>query len=428
MSTPYSFYGIEPLAVERQIVATLFLILSVLLLVDKKVELRKRRIMFMIFSAALIISHYALAYIYLAYIAFIFILSYRHGKRKVLGSLIVLFVIIITFSWYTFASISPSLTLARNIDNMYQSILTELFNPAARSSTVFTYLNPSTAASLVGLAHRLLVYVLNGFIVLGIILLVLKRKKTLFTREYRYVSILSMLILAASFIVPRFAPALNFTRIYGITLLFLAPFFVFGVEAFFELVNKVGSFLVAKFRKLHCGRQQRQVPRNLILRTATIILIISFLFQVGFVHHITRSDPLSIPLDFDRRKTTTNLSLKMSFYEVYSPEQDVLSAKWYANNLNTETRCYADYVSKTNVLTAYSTLDRDTIYTFSYATVYEYGFYIYLRHLNVHEGIVVTDTGGVQNMTEISFLFNESNKIYSNGGSEIYHKPRLTST
>ena len=75
MSTPYSFYGIEPLAVERQIVATLFLILSVLLLVDKKLELRKRRIMFMIFSAALIISHYALAYIYLAYIAFIFILN-----------------------------------------------------------------------------------------------------------------------------------------------------------------------------------------------------------------------------------------------------------------------------------------------------------------------------------------------------------------
>jgi len=421
MSTPYSFFGTEPLAVGRQIVATLFFILSVFLIVDKKLEMRKKRIMFMIFSAALIMSHYALAYIYLLYIAFIFILSYRHGKKEVLESLIVLFVMIFTFSWYTFASISPTLTLARNIENMYQSIYTELFNPAARSATVFTYLDPSTAASAVGLIHRLMVYVLNGFIALGIIMLVVKRKKTPFTREYQYIAILSMLILGASFVVPRFAPALNFTRIYGITLMFLAPFFVSGVEAFVKLVEKAGSFLLVKTHKLHCGRQRLQAPENLGLKIATMILIVAFLFQVGFVHHITGSDPLSISLDFDRRRTTTNISLKMSFYEVYSPEKDVVSAKWYARNIDNEMLCYADYVSKTNVLTAYSTLDRDTIRVLYNGTVLQHGVYVYLRQLNVYDGIVVTDTG-VLNTSQFSYLFNESNKIYSNGASEIYFK------
>jgi uncharacterized membrane protein len=422
MSTPYSFYGIEPLAVERQIVATLFFILSILLIVDKKIELLKRRIMFMIFGIALIVSHYSLAYIYLSFIIFVFILSYRHAKKDILGSLIVLFLITSTFSWYTFASISPTLTLARNIENMYQSVITELFSPAARSSTVFTYLNPSTAASVVGLVHRLLVYVENGFIVIGVIMLMVKRKEALFTREYKYMSILSMLILAASFAVPRFAPALNFTRFYGITLLFLAPFFVFGVEAFFALVKKMGSLLHAKFSKLHRGRQQLQAPNNLVLGFATMILIVTFLFQVGFVAHVTGSDPLSLSLDFDRRKTTTNLSLKMSFYEVYSPEQDVYSAKWCASHINTETRFYSDYISKTNVLTAYSTVDRDAIGVLSNDTVKQHGVYVYLRLLNVYDNIFVTDTG-VLNTSQFSFLFNESNKIYSNGASEIYYKP-----
>ena len=419
MSTPYSFYGTEPLAVGRQIIATLFFILSVFLIVNKKVELRKRKIMFMIFGAALIMSHYSLAYIYLLFVIFIFIISYRHREREVIGTLTVLFLITSTFSWYTFASISPTLTLASNVENMYQSIITELFSPAARSSTVFTYLNPSTASSIVGLIHRLLVYVQNGFIVIGILKLLVKRKETPFTREYRYISILSMLILAASFAVPRFAPALNFTRFYGITLLFLAPFFVFGAEAFFELIRKSVSFLLAKSRKFHGGRQLLQAPKNLSLKFVTIILIATFLFQVGFVHHITASDPLSLSLDFDRRRTTTNLSLKMSFYEVYSPEQDVYSAKWYANNINVEMRCYADYVSKTNVLTAYSTIDRDTIHVLYNGTVLQHGVYVYLRQFNVYDDIIVTDIG-VLNTSQFSFFFNETNKIYSNGASEIY--------
>jgi uncharacterized membrane protein len=428
MSAPQSFYGTEPLALARQIIATLFLILSVLLLVDEQMELGKRRIMFIIFGAALIVSHYALTYIYLLYIVFVFLLSYRHGKKRgILGSLVVLFVIIFTFSWYTFASISPTLTLASNIDNMIQSIFTELFSPAARSSTVFTYLNPSTAESAVGLAHRLLVYMLNGFIVLGIIKLIVKRKKTPFTNEYQVISILSILILAASFVVPRFAPALNFTRFYAITMLFLAPFFGYGVKAFFELVEKAGSFLLSKSVKLHRGKQRLQTLKNLSLRIGTTLLIVAFLFQVGFVNSVTGGDPRSISLDFDRKMETTNPSRVMSFYEVYTPEQDVFSAKWCASNINTETLFYADYISTRNVLTAYSTVDVDKISLIEYVTGSEHSVYFYLSYLNTYHSIIVTDNMGALNTSQISFLsnvlFNESNRIYSNGGSEIYYKP-----
>ena len=55
--------------------------------------------------------------------------------------------------------------------------------------------------------------------------------------------------------------------------------------------------------------------------------------------------------------------------------------------------------------------------------------YVYLQYLNVIEGIRhevnpsqmhVRKTSSIHSMTEISHLFKGKNKIYSNGGSEIY--------
>ena len=100
--TSTAFYGTEPLGLNRQIVGELFLILSVFLLISKTIPVTKRRLLLIIFGAALAVSHYSLAYIYLAIVALVFIISRVKPKfDDTLNTVTVLLLFVITFSWYT---------------------------------------------------------------------------------------------------------------------------------------------------------------------------------------------------------------------------------------------------------------------------------------------------------------------------------------
>lgn len=423
MSMLYSFYGIEPLSLPRQILAILFLTLSVFLLVNKNIALRKRRILFLVFGACLVVSHYSLSYIYLVYIIFTFIISYIQGKTGLINAASVLFFSAITFSWFIYISNSPLLGLTNAISNIFTSFTTDLFNPTARSPQVFSILDPSTISNIVGLVHRLILYIQQLFIFIGIVMLIIKRKKTSFTREYQYMSILSIVILLLCFLIPNFAPTLRLERFYQITLLFLAPFFVFGGQTVFESAKKVLPFLSTKPRMSHYESHSPQVPRNLSLQLVTVVLIASFLFQVGFVNYVTGSAPLSNSLELNRKRTSKDLGVKIGLYWVYIPEQDVFSARWHLRNVNQTALVYADLRSEMSVLINYALLDRDSIQILSNTTVLEDGAYAYLRYLNVHENIILTEIGSLMNTSDLSFLQKESNKIYSNGGSEVYYAP-----
>jgi uncharacterized membrane protein len=65
ISSPLVFYGVESLSLNRQIMAMFFLALSILVLLDKMMAIGKRRILFFVFGAALTVSHYSTAYLYL---------------------------------------------------------------------------------------------------------------------------------------------------------------------------------------------------------------------------------------------------------------------------------------------------------------------------------------------------------------------------
>ena len=108
--TSAAFYGPEPLGLNRQIVGELFLILSVFLLISKTIPVTKRRLLLIIFGAALAVSHYSLAYIYLAIVVVVFIISRVKPKfDDTLNTVTVLLLFVMTFSWYALTS-APLLT------------------------------------------------------------------------------------------------------------------------------------------------------------------------------------------------------------------------------------------------------------------------------------------------------------------------------
>ena len=68
------FYGVEPLSLNRQIIGTLFLALSILIIIDKSLSVGKRRFLLIVFGGALIVSHYSLLLIYLFLVISLYII------------------------------------------------------------------------------------------------------------------------------------------------------------------------------------------------------------------------------------------------------------------------------------------------------------------------------------------------------------------
>ena len=111
-----TFYT-EMIGLDRQIIAELFLVLLFMVLLSKKMGRFNRNLCFIVFGAALVVSHYALSYIFIFFIAFAWAAYYitrRSSKIKV--TMVILF-FVMTFSWYIYTSNATT----------FQSFLT--FNP-----------------------------------------------------------------------------------------------------------------------------------------------------------------------------------------------------------------------------------------------------------------------------------------------------------
>jgi len=395
-------------------IGMLFFASAIFSLTHKNMSIRNKRILFMVFSAALVVSFYSLSFIHLFYIISIFIISRIRGNKKTVSLGAVLFLIAITFSWYMYVSNPPLNKLTEVFQRMVDRFIVDMFEPQARVSSAYTALSPVAQTSIIGLVHKLLVYITHFFIVIGTVILTIKPKEFKFNPEFRLVAILSTFILLLCLGVPNFAPALNFSRFYQIIMLFLAPLFALGGMYFLRLIGKSASPFLRKFSKVSC--------RDLELRIVTLVLIAFFLFQVGFVNHVTKDYPYSYSLDFNRKKTSTDRGIRVSLYSIYVPEQDFFSAQWLYQNKDNISLVYADGSWGKPVLAAYTLLAYERVNYLFNTTKLESRSYIYLRQLNVREGIVHTVAESF-NISVISSLLNQSNKIYSNGESEIYCVP-----
>jgi len=243
----------------------------------------------------------------------------------------------------------------------------------------------------------------------------LKPKETGLDPKYRIMSILSAIILFLGVAAPNFAPSLNFTRFYAITLLFLAPCFVLGGKTLFDLSKNVWTR--AKGQHDH-----RNAHVHIEMLLIAIVLSAYFLSQSGFVNRVTESAPLSYSFDLNRMRTSNDLGVKIRIYNFYTPDQDVFGALWLSKNVWKTSTLYADLSSRNFVLTSYGLISRERVRLLTNTTMLGRAAYIYLRHLNIVDGIITT-YGALFNTSEISYLLSQSNKIYSNGDSEIYCRP-----
>jgi uncharacterized membrane protein len=410
ISSPLVFYGVGLLSLDRQMVAMLFLSLSILVLLDEVMAAEKRKMLFIVFGAALIVSHYSTTYLYLALIFITYAVSRIRGKKdEVLNGSMFLLLFVMAFAWYGLTG-PPITSLTNFLSQVYSRFAQDITSATARDTTV---LAPHSVLTFASAFNWALFLTVHAMILVGILVVIFKSQKAKLDPTYRILLIMSSVVLFLSLAVPNVAPALNFSRFYQLSLLFLAPCFVLGGQVFAD------SF---------AGLLRRATRRSFLGNTHKIgtvlvcaVLVGYFLSQSGFVNFVTRAAPQSLSLDFNRFITSSDLGATAGFYSAYIPEQNFFSAVWLSEHAAPISIAYADFDSRQSVLFSYGSISMQYL-PLSNTTAPESDSFVYLSSLNVRDGVITIGafTSDFLNSSEISPILQQSNLVYSNGNGEIW--------
>lgn len=404
----FEAFFVEMQTLCRQMIAELFYILLFFTLLDERLGDRDRSICFAIFGAGLVLSHYSMSYLFAIFILFVWLSSgllkkirkIRQDKRRLVSINLILIYLVMLFAWYIYISNSGAFDIAvEDVDRVYRRTSTEFFNPESRGRTVLRGLGLEEAPSLLKLIGRGVAYTTQAFIVIGFASIILiKDRKRIFDDELKILISLNAALLAMCIILPGFAGTLNMTRFYHVLLFFLAPLCVLGGESVFHLA---------------AGLRKSRIASCSIL----VVIISFFLFQTEFVYEIANDESWSIPLSRYRMEAPQYSSFGLR------DEQDIFCAEWLSGRMPTtpDVRVYGDYASLSFSLL--DSIDRSVVNDFSIEFLSNTsritdGGIVYLRRVNVIGQVVIWK--GVRSISDFRPLLDQTDKIYSNGGSELY--------
>ena len=425
------FYMVMP-QLARQEIAELFLVLLILPMIDKNMNKMKRSILFIVFGVALVVSHYGLSYLYMfglvsAWLILVssenlglqtlmsnFYSKFGIKSEKSVGNLVhlkvnrtihstfILLFITFTLSWYMYVSSSSAFnTIVRIGDHIASSIFTDFLNPeVAQGLSTIARETVSPLHSITKYLHLLSQF----FISVGVITLMLDRREMKFGREYTAFSYVNFGICLAAIAVPYLASSLNTTRLYQITLIFLAPFCVIGGITVFRMMSKVVRVIWTS----------ESVKSS--LQVLSVLFAIFLLFNTGFVYEVAKDHPNSISLSSSGSTCFNN--------------QEVLTGEWLKDKKDVNTKVYSDVYRGLLLLgmlgeTHYFIGDENTTIRISRSA------YIFLGRENVKNKKIVLyplnptyqqcKSVNLQNLTLYNTLLNMG-KIYNNGDAEVYYR------
>lgn len=397
-----TFFGTEALSY-KQMVGEFFFVLLFLVILKEKIGTFERSFLFVVFSAGLVVSHYSMSYIFmfLIFLAWLLPTGMRfltHGPRRngrITLSMVLIF-FIITFAWYIYSSKSaPFNAIVGMGEQISRNFFVDFFNPSTRTATVLRGLGGGEATSLGHQIGRIVFYIAEFFIIVGILRMLFKKQYVSVGQEYAILSVINLVILLMAIIIPNFARYFRMERFYQVSLLLLAPFFVFGGETVFKFIS---------------GRRNQALALNLIL----IVLIPFFLFETGFIYEVTGDFSYSLPLSMYRMD-------RIQLYFRITDEKEVQAARWLSSYADSSHNLvYGDPTSTQHVLTSYGMIPAENFRVLSNTTQFDSSAtYIYLRGVNTIEGIMTTRLG-LGNVSDIQPMLDDQNIIYSNRDSEIF--------
>jgi uncharacterized membrane protein len=389
----------EIVVLARQIVGELFYILLFLTIFGNSVKGSMKWLCFCVFSFGLVVSHYAMSYIFLIFIfAFWLLSALRKRKTSINVGMLITFTIM-TFAWYIYTSSSATfndlVSMAKTIQTNFVS---DFLIGQSRGSQVLQGTGLQSGLSTFWhTGGTYLFYATELLVVVGLLSLLLRQRRSFFNDEYNVMSFLNMALLVSCIVVPNLATSFNMSRFYQVSLFFLAPFCL------------VGGIDILRFLS-----RKRFKEKYVLAVVVLAVLVPFFLFQTDFVYEVTKEDSVSLPLSSYRFST-----LSLARMGVIG-ESEVSGAMWLSQFSDTNRYVYADISS--GAIFAYVGIQ--DFASISLGVPIAEGSCLYLREFNVLDGVVFSNSGyGSFNVTQIVPGPNETNLVYCSGSCETYEIP-----
>ena len=455
IAMPMFFMDMTQLA--RQQISELFFVLVILLMVDRKLTLLQRTVLVVIFGFGVIVSYYglgtgyAIGYITIGMLVLLIIKS-RLGRKLwqwVVGkssslpddlasggaftkkalAIIVSVSLVFMFAYYGVVASGAGLSgyqVAKEIAET--TVSTIAASPIGRFPSLNLLAKEPLVQTAVGLDFsmaspggklwRVLQYLVELFLVVGFFRLIFRPAGLgKLKAEYIALVIVSVLILLGVFVLPTWSYSMGVTRIWQITLLLLAPLFIFGGET-------IALGIVKLFRA--CSKGFVSLKGKLNYRTlawfpVVVILIPYFIFNTGIIFELSRSQTIYfINMPYSIALSSYRLDLNTVF-----TRQDLTAASWLCKEAGGDEPVYADHHSSKLSL---NPIDFPCNITEVPYNTKEIGIpgYFYLRAWNI-ESEALTFGSGYATRQSVSFddlpwyrvTMKTADRIYSNGGAQV---------
>ncbi|MGZ4848543.1 MAG: DUF2206 domain-containing protein [Halobacteriota archaeon] len=407
----------------RQMVALLFAVLVITLVTrEYALESKTSTLLLVLFMGSLVVSHYTTAYIVLFYLVVLLIASglataknKQRQSRSTVNASIVILAFFMAAAWYMFVSGGAALSKLANVGN---------YTTAAFAREFSFNSDPTVIAGLGGglsnlsLTHVLAHYWVLGtevLIVVGLALVVWRRKELKVSMPFLVVSLASFLILLLSIALPTLTDAVGAARIYFLASLFLAPYCVFAIESVANVIahrssNKDGA---------------------LTLKYAALIgvLIPYFLFNSGFIFEATENPSnfafVPSPEQSTRPLAYNELTSWSYFVQMPIAAQGVYGSTWLAKTMG-HSPVYTGQLN--SELVAYGRIPPESVIWMTPWNVPNplVNAYVYLGPANVQHGTIGVLSGSniVPEKLSSHPALIAGDKVYSNGLVEVYRSSR----
>lgn len=425
-----AFFTVLP-AVARQEIASIFLALILIMVLEEKISGYYKSILLLLFGFGLVVSHYGMAYVFLLIIgaSILILILFRIFKIKLIENIefknykivniyFALFMACFSLIWFIYVSNYSIFQNGSVLGYLMFSSLNDLFNPTTSQGYYIISASMSYYQSL----ERFLYIIGDLLIAIGIINLTFDKK---INSEFKALSIASFLILVSAVIFPYFAAAMNTDRIFYINLFFLAVFFVSGFLSAIRVFNRA-------LKKVIKSRSLMISAKNALYILCLFLLVFS-IFNTAFIYQV-----------FDQPKMGRfALENTQDFYMVNN--QEISGINWLKKNNVNGIEIYSDvykflvlesliYSDDTKPLEKFlvNGIPYDNSYSIEYQTLMAYDniinstillgdAYVFFGKFNIdNKKILVADndTGELYYLNDTR-LENKIYKLYDNGDSWI---------
>jgi uncharacterized membrane protein len=395
---------------------TLFLSLLFLTMYDKKISPMARRGLSVIYAFSLVTSYYGWSYVFLISLVTGFLLLYllqHFQSTKLFISLsFVMMYIGLTLAWNMYTSSDFNFEFFVKFSRTFiNSIVTEFIFPKG------VYGVELLMAELPPYLHFLkIIYIFLAMLTFIYLIFILYQKlKNKTIDDYTVLCIPFLFFLGAPYM---FGAVGNFAGAGGFAFysyLLLAPLCIKAILNTFELL----------LIHLQHGGGEGIIPTGTIL-CVFFMLNSGLAAEVIWKHNISPSIYVSAP----RILNNGSIEEKAYFDYVHLSVLDMRGGRWVAEKMKENSKIFCGPINERGVLLIngltspiYDTFGSLNIFPLTYKTIIPDNSYIYLTQFNTKTG-KIKQTGWVfpeyLNITEIEQI-NLSNKIYTNGGGEIYY-------